>query len=152
MKSIATTTTYASARIDGVLDCSTLKVGVLKTSPQANPVVTFHVIAGIQRHPVWALDRLAAIVFCYVQAVKQHNAELHRDDGVVEVTLSGNLVSGVESVCVVAQSINWHTSSTIRNRAEAMVAEITGGGSRSPLWPFTEPMQLPLQAPTRRKP
>jgi len=41
-----------------------MKIGILKTPPQSTPVVAFQVLAGLQRHPVWAIDRLAAVVYC----------------------------------------------------------------------------------------
>jgi hypothetical protein len=143
---ISTTTAYASARIDGVLDCKTLKVGILKTSSQLTPVATFHIAAGIQRHPVWALDRLAAVVYCYCQAVKNHATS--SNSHVIEVNLSANLVSGSEAICIVASNINWHTSKEIRNQAEAMIATMTCNSSRwADQWPFKDAMQMPVRKP-----
>ena len=66
-----TSTAYASARLDGVLDYMTLKIGLLTKTPQPTPVIAFYVLAGLQRHPIWALDRMAAVVFCYCVTAKQ---------------------------------------------------------------------------------
>jgi hypothetical protein len=107
---------YASARIDGVLDCKTMKIGILKTPTQSTPVVTFQVLAGLQRHPVWALDRLAAVVYCYCLAA-----------------------------CIIASSIQWHTSKEIRGQAEAMIAAMTCSSPRwTDRWPFKDAMQMPI--------
>jgi hypothetical protein len=135
---------YASARIDGVLDCKTMKVGILKTPPQSTPVVAFQVLAGLQRHPVWALDRLAAVVYCYCLAVRNH-AESSDRGQLIELNLSANLVSGLEAVCMVASSIHWHTSKEIRDQAEGMIAAMTCSSSRwAERWPFKASMQMPI--------
>jgi hypothetical protein len=138
---------YASARIDGVLDCKTMKIGILKTLPQATPVVAFHVLAGLQRHPVWALDRLAAVVYCYCLAVRKH-AESSGGGQLIELNLCANLVSGSEAVCIIASSINWHTSKEIRDQAEGMIARMTGTGVRwAKQWPFRDTLQMPVIKP-----
>jgi len=135
---------YASARIDGVLDCKTMKIGILKTPPQSTPVVAFQVLAGLQRHPVWAIDRLAAVVYCYCQAVRKH-AESSHGSQLIELNLSANLVSGTEAVCIIASSIHWHTSKEIRDQAEAMIAAMTCSNSRwTDRWPFKDAMQMPI--------
>lgn len=146
------TTAYASARIDGVLDCTTLKVGILQTlisSPV--PVARFYVIAGAQRHPIWVIDRLAVVVYCYCQAAKD-NIPVRNDDVElgIEVNLSANLISGTEAVCMVASSINWHTSGKVRGAAEAMIDEMMGNSVRSKnSWPFRDAMQLPVELDSR---
>ena len=138
------TIAYASARIDGVLDCKTMKIGILKTPPQSTPVVAFQVLAGLQRHPVWAIDRLAAVVYCYCQAVRK-NAESSNGSQLIELNLSANLVSGTEAVCIIASSIHWHTSKEIRDQAEAMIAAMTCSNSRwTDRWPFKDAMQMPI--------
>ena len=138
------TIAYASARIDGVLDCKTMKIGILKTPPQSTPVVAFQVLAGLQRHPVWAIDRLAAVVYCYCQAVRKH-AESSNGSQLIELNLSANLVSGSEAVCIIASSIHWHTSKEIRDQAEAMIAAMTCSTSRwTDRWPFKDAMQMPI--------
>ena len=135
---------YASARIDGVLDCKTMKIGILKTPPQSTPVVAFQVLAGLQRHPVWALDRLAAVVYCYCLAVRKH-AESSGSSQLIELNLSANLVSGSEAVCIIASSIHWHTSKEIRDQAEGMIAAMTCSNSRwTDRWPFKDAMQMPI--------
>ena len=140
------TIAYASARIDGVLDCKTMKIGILKTPPQSTPVVAFQVLAGLQRHPVWAIDRLAAVVYCYCQAVRKH-AEAGNGSQLIELNLSANLVSGTEAVCIIASRIHWHTSKEIRDQAEAMIAAMTCSNSCwTDRWPFKDAMQMPIVA------
>lgn len=140
-----TSTAYASARIDGVLDCLTLKVGLLETLSQQTPVVTFHVLAGLQRHPVWAVERLAAVVYCYCQAAKNNMPIRNADDELgIEVNLSANLISGTEAICMVASSINWHTSARVRGAAEAMIDEMVGNSQSNGYWPFKNAMRMPI--------
>ena len=138
---VSTSTAYASARIDGILECHTLRVGILQAPVQLTPVVSFYVQAGLQRHPVWALDRLAAVVYCYCQMAKE------KLDDTIEINLSANLISGSEAICMVASKITWHTSRDVRLRAERMIAEMTCNGVRwsSDCWPFTNPMQMPVR-------
>lgn len=141
------TTVYASARIDGVLDCTTLKVGLLQTPSQPPiPVARFYVIAGVQRHPVWVIDRLAAVVYCYCQAAKQNTDGRYPEDKLgIEVNLSANLVSGSEAICIVASNINWHTSGKIRGAAEALIDDMVGGSRSKDYWPFKDAMRLPVE-------
>ena len=121
-----------------------MKIGILKTPPQSTPVVAFQVLAGLQRHPVWAIDRLAAVVYCYCQAVRKH-AESGNNSQLIELNLSANLVSGSEAVCIIASSIHWHTSKEIRDQAEGMIAAMTCASSRwTDRWPFKDAMQMPI--------
>jgi hypothetical protein len=144
MNNSSSSTAYASARIDGALDCRTLKVGLLKVPDRLTPVVTFHVLAGLQTHPVWALDRLAAVVYCYCLALRKHVASSGGGQ-LIEINLSASLVSGSDAVCVVASNINWHTSREIRSQAEAMIATMTSTGSRwAAQWPFKDAMRMPV--------
>jgi hypothetical protein len=138
-----TTIAYASAHIDGVLDCRSLKVGILET-PQPTPVAFFQVIAGVQRHPVWAIDRMAAFVYCYCHAADDH------DQAAIEINLTGNLVSGDRTACVVVSNIFWHTSKRIRSLAETMIASMISNGnghSWANHWPSHEAMQMPVNEP-----
>ena len=143
------TVVYASAHIDGVLDCTTLKVGQLQTYSQLVPVAKFYVIAGIQRHPIWAIERLASVVYCYCQAARMsQTGRLHSPDETVGImiNLCGSLVSSSEAICVVASSIHWHTSAQIRITAEAMIEELKiVGNKKLPTWPFKDAMRLPIQ-------
>ena len=134
-----TSTAYASARLDGVLECETLKIGILKTPPLITPVATFYILAGLQRHPVWALDRLAAVTYCYCQMAQKYGQLT------IEVNLTAHLVSGSETVCVVARNIHWHTSKEIRNQAEGMAAAMACLGPRwVDQWPSKDAMQMPI--------
>ena len=134
-------TVYAAAHIDGTLDCQTMKVGILQAPLQPTPVAFFRVVAGLQRHPVWAIDRLAVVVYCYYQSALNYNQPA------IEINLTGNLVSGTEAVCVIASKITWHTSREIRHWAEAKVSAMCEGSQWVNRWPFTEPMQMPVSRP-----
>jgi hypothetical protein len=86
-------------------------------------------------------------VYCYSQAAKQNTASRDPEDKLgIEVNLSANLVSGIEAICIVASSINWHTSGRIRGTAEAMIDEMIGRSNRlKNNWPFKDPMRLPIE-------
>jgi len=125
------TNVYASVHIDGVLDRGSLKVGVLDERPSHDapptPVVFFRVVTGLQRHPVWAIGSIAAKVYCYCQAA----GEQEQDE--IEVSLTGNLVSGDKAVCVVAANIVWHTSKLVRSLAETRISAMMASGC-GPSW------------------
>ncbi len=132
-------TVYAVVHIDGELQVGSLQTGVLGKT--GTPAVSFKVYAGEQVHPVWALDVLAVVVYCYCQAARKY--EIDR----LQVNVTSHLVSGVFSSCVVAKSIQWHTSKLVREKAERMITEMTfGKGKLTDQWPSTEPMELPVQA------
>ena len=120
-------TTYASARLDGIFVCSTLQAGILRNTN--SPVVSFTVEAGVQTHPVWALDRLAFVVYSYCRASKENP---------VEVNLEGTLISNESVSVVVANRIQWHTSRKIRTNAERMISEM-----RLDRWPKAK-LELPV--------
>jgi len=120
-------TTYASARLDGIFICGTLQAGILRNTN--SPVVSFTVEAGVQTHPVWALDRLAFVVYSYCRASKENP---------VEVNLEGTLISNESVSVVVANRIQWHTSRKIRTNAERMISEM-----RLDRWPKTK-LELPV--------
>ena len=120
-------TTYASARLDGIFVCGTLQVGILRNTN--SPVVSFTVEAGVQTHPVWALDRLAFVVYSYCRASKENP---------VEVNLEGTLISNESVSVIVANRIQWHTSRKICTNAERMISEM-----RLDRWPKTK-LELPV--------
>ncbi len=142
-------TPYALAHIDGELDCATIKTGIFETWGK-RPTAFFQVIAGLQRHPVWAMDRLAAEVYCYSQAATKNG--LTR----IEINVIADLVSGNWTTCPLASRIIWHTSSKVRTQAEAMVTTMIGkekdiGHGRScpwvDRWPAQESMKMPVTGP-----
>ena len=129
-------TTYASVRLDGLFLCRALRAGILQGT--ASPVVCFAVTAGAQEHPVWALDRLAFVVYAYCQA--------SRDGTPVEVSLEGTLVSNELISIVVANRVQWHTARKTRMAAERMIAGITLGKKLPDDWPITA-ITLPVSYP-----
>jgi hypothetical protein len=77
-------------------------------------------------------------------AVRKH-AESSAGGQLIELNLSANLVSGSEAVCIIASSIQWHTSKEIRGHAEAMIAAMTCSSPRwTDRWPFKDAMQMPI--------
>ena len=136
------TSSNATAHIDGGLDCTTIRVGILDTGPLPTPVATFLVTSGLQNHPIWALDRLAAVVYCYCQAIKSLPNCLQ----IIEINLTANLVSGPQAACIVANSITWHTSKAVRDLAEPAIARMIGDHARwETRWPSSEPLIFPVE-------
>ena len=132
--------TYATSHIDGGLDCSSLSIGILESMPDS-PIVKAMVIAGKQAHPIWALDRLALVIYCYVQSAKYHYP---RGPLPIQVNVRSSLISNAVTSCVVADSIIWHTSETIRSDAERLLAKLSSNACLTTQWPSTTEMSLPI--------
>jgi hypothetical protein len=132
--------TYATSHIDGGLDCSSLSIGILESMPDT-PIVKAMVIAGKQAHPIWALDRLALVIYCYVQSAKYHYPGGPLP---IQVNIRSSLVSNAITSCIVADSIIWHTSETIRSDAERLIAKMTSDACLTSHWPAKTEMTLPI--------
>lgn len=149
--------TFASVHIDGAVLCSSVLAGVLPTPGVPSPVSKFELSAGVQIHPIWTLDRLAVVVYCYTQTAIEMDAKT------LQVNVHGTLVSNETSI-VIADAVEWHTSRAVRDAAENMITRLTagtethGGLTRLPnSWP-TQQIVLPIsrqefrgQTPTRRR-
>jgi hypothetical protein len=132
--------TYAMSHIDGGLECSSLSMGILKSMPDS-PIVKAMVIAGKQAHPIWAMDRLALVVYSYIQSAKYHYP---RGPLPIQVNIRGSLVSNENISCIVADSIIWHTSESIRSDAEQLIAKMTSDANLISHWPATTEIALPV--------
>ena len=99
------------------------------------------VIAGKQAHPVWALDRLALVIYSYVQSAKYHYP---RGPLPIQVNIRSSLISNAITSSIVADSIIWHTSETIRSDAERLLAKLTSNTCLTTQWPSTTEMSLPI--------
>jgi len=132
--------TYATSHIDGGLDCSNLSIGILKSVPDS-PIVKAMVIAGQQAHPIWALDRLALVIYCYVQSAKYHYP---RGPLPIQVNVRSSLISNSVTSCIVADSIIWHTSEAIRLDAERLMAKLSSDACLISQWPAKNAMSLPV--------
>jgi hypothetical protein len=128
------------SHIDGGLDCSSLSKGILRSMPDS-PIVKAMVIAGKQAHPIWAMDRLALVIYSYVQSAKYHYP---RGPLPIQVNIRGSLVSNESTSCIVADSIIWHTSEAIRSDAERLIAKLTSDARLTSHWPETAEMALPV--------
>jgi hypothetical protein len=105
------------------------------------PIVKAMAIAGQQAHPIWALDRLALVIYCYVQSAKYHYP---RGPLPIQVNIRSSLISNAITSCIVADSIIWHTSETIRSDAERLLAKLTSNACLTTQWPSTIEMSLPV--------
>ena len=139
--------TYAMSHIDGGLDCSSLSMGILKSMPDS-PMVKAMVIAGKQAHPIWAMDRLALVIYSYLQSAKYHYP---RGPLPIQVNIRGSLVSNESMSCIVADSIIWHTSETIRVDAERLVAKLASDAHLTTHWPAKTEMALPVGGESLRE-
>jgi hypothetical protein len=140
-------TTYATSSIDGGLDCSNLSIGVLNSMPNT-PIARAIVFAGQQAHPVWALDRHALEIYCYVQA-----ANYHYPDGAhpIQVNIHSSLVSDENTSCVVVDNIIWHTSEMIRASARVLISKMASPANLTKHWPASAPMSLPVRNEALRR-
>jgi hypothetical protein len=134
------------SHIDGGLDCSSLSIGILKSVPDS-PILKAMVIAGKQAHPIWALDRLALVIYSYVEAAKYHYP---RGPLPIQVNIRSSLISNERTSCIVADSIYWHTSEAIRVDAERLIAKMTSAARMTTHWPTKTEMALPVNNETMR--
>ena len=135
--------TYASVRFDGSISCMTVRAGIIRTPGGSSPVVAFQVSAGIQTHPVWALDRLALVIFCYCKAARE--GSIAGTGELIQVNVEGTLVSNDHTSVAVANSIHWHTSKRVRELAENMISEMANGVYTRE-WPQIS-LTLPIEYP-----
>ena len=133
--------TYAISHLDGGLDCSSLSIGVLTSMPDS-PIVKAMVIAGRQAHPIWALDRLALVIFSYVEAAKYHHPSGPLP---IQVNVRGSFISDASTSCIVAETIYWHTSERIRVDAERIISKLVSSAKLTTHWPAKTKMGLPVE-------
>ncbi len=133
-------TAYAVTRLDGALLHSSICAGLMSTGLTKSPIVHFRVLAGVQPHPVWALDDLAIEIYSYCQAAKDAGvSDMH-----LQVSVIGSLVSTEKFFNVIAGYIEWHIpSSRLRTEAERVLAKMRRNGRTS--WPG-ESLSLPVQS------
>ena len=133
---------YATAHIDGAVICSSLTLGILTIGREKSPVVNAYMTAGSQTQNFWALDRLAVVVYCYVQAANK----LYPTPEPLQANLAGVLISNQDpTTIVVARSITWHTSESIRKLAELLITELADESvSLTSHWPGKKEMSLPV--------
>lgn len=112
-----------------------------------SPIVKAMVIAGRQAHPIWALDRLALVIYCYVEATKYH----HPNEPLpIQVNVRGSIISDESTSCIVADSIHWHTSEQIRVDAERLVSKMFSSSGLTARWPTKIEMVLPVYGGTMK--
>ncbi len=130
---------YAVAHLDGVLLYRCVRAGLMTTGLTKSPIVYFKVLAGVQSHPVWALDDLALEIYSCCQAAKEEGVS----DTHLQVSVTGSWVSAENFSNIVASDVEWHiASSNLRKKAERAIAEMkTRGRDRWPLDPLTLPVQ-----------
>jgi hypothetical protein len=121
-------TPYANARFDGYLVFDSVQAGMVKIGMSSAPVVRFNVVTGIQRHPVFALDKLAIVIFSYCKAAQ----ELCMNDTQLQTSWTASWVSTDNYSNLVATHVEWHTSPKVRVAAQRMLAEFESG---RPSWP-----------------
>jgi hypothetical protein len=109
------------------------------------PIAKVMAIAGQQAHPIWALDRLALVIYCYVQSAKYHYP---RGPLPIQVNVRSSLISNASTSCIVADSIIWHTSEAIRSNAERLIAKLASNPCLIANWPSKNEMNLPVNCET----
>ncbi len=131
-------TAYAVARFDGALLYDSVRAGLMTTGLTKSPIVHFKVMAGVQSHPVWALDDLAVEIYAYCQAAKGAGvSETH-----LQVSVTGSWVSADDFSNIIANYIEWHiASSNLRTKAEHALADMKRSKRES--WPSVA-LNLPV--------
>src|SRR5512138_110810 len=133
-------TAYAVAHLDGVLLFQGIRAGLMTTGLTKSPIVCFKVLAGVQAHPVWALDDLAIEIYSCCQAAKEEGVS----DTHLQVSVTASWVSTENFSNMIASDIEWHiASSTLRTKAERTIARLRKNGKDG--WPL-DPLTLPVQA------
>ncbi len=132
---------YAIARFDGFVIFGDVQMGMMKTGITRSPIVKFSVVAGYQKHPVYALDRLALIVYSYCQAAKSAGI----GETSLQASITASWVSTEQFSNIVATHIEWHTAMTIRPASQQILNDLIESQNRK--WPPTE-ITLPGQRPT----
>lgn len=133
-------TAYAVAHFDGALLYHAIRAGLMTTGLTKSPIVYFKVLAGVQSHPIWALDDLALEIYSCCQAAKEEGVS----DTHLQVSVTGSWVSSENFSNIIASDIEWHiASSSLRAKAERAIAEMRKKGRN--VWP-QDPLVLPVQA------
>ncbi len=130
---------YDFGYVTGQLDVANATFGLMGVKHKT-AVAFFRLAAGIQSHPVRAIDRLAFVVYCYYEVAEQLKVRF------IDVAVKYTLVSGSETSVIMAQSIHWFTSAEIRRQAEIKLGEMTGksrGAVRMSDWPWKQEITLP---------
>ncbi len=130
---------YDFGYVTGQLDVANATFGLMGGTPKT-AVAFFRLTAGIQSHPVRAIERLAFVVYCYYKTAKD------LQEPFIDVAVKYTLVSGSESSLIMAKAINWYTSPEIRHKAEIKLGEMTGKGRgvvRMSAWPWKQEITLP---------
>jgi len=140
MKSRTPYTAYAVTHLDGSLLYSSVRAGLMTTGLTTSPIVHFKVLAGVQSHPVWALDDLAVQIYSYSQAANKAGVS----DTHLQVSVTGSWVSAENFSNIIANYVEWHIpSSQLRGAAEKLYSEMRR--SRSNSWPAS-PLTIPVQS------
>lgn len=131
-------TPYAVARFDGALMYNEIRAGLMKTGITKSPIVLFRVRAGIQLHPVWALDDLAMKVYTYCETARTADVSENH----LQVSVTASWISGETCSNLFASFIEWHiASSELRIKAKDAYRRLRDGKRNS--WPTIE-LKLPV--------
>lgn len=131
-------TPYSVARLDGAVLFNTLQAGLMTTGLTKSPIVHFKVLAGIQQHPMWSLDRTAIAVYSYCETARR----LKIGETQLQVNIMGSWVSSDDFSNIIATHIEWHTSKDVRDAAEKMIDELAR--KNKSLWPV-DSITIPVQ-------
>lgn len=128
----------ANAHFDGFILLDSVEAGLTTPSPSRSPIIYFQVSAGMQPHPVYALDRLAIVIYSYCKA-----AHVLDHDTQMQAYFSCAWVSTAISSNLIATHVEWHVSTRMRTAAQKFIDDIDSSNP-SWVWPKTE-IRLPGQ-------
>lgn len=133
-------TAYTVTRLDGALLHNSICAGLMTTGLTKSPIVQFKVLAGVQSHPVWALDDLAIEIYSYCQAARGAGVS----DTHLRISVTGSLVSAEQFSNVIAGCIEWYIpSGHLRTEAQRILSKMMKSSKSS--WP-AEVLSLPVQS------
>jgi hypothetical protein len=119
-----TYTPYASAHFDGYILHNSIEAGLTTPSPSRSPIVRFKIAAGVQAHPIYALDRLAVTIYAYCKAA----SFLEMDETQMQASLTATWISTDNCSNLVTTHIEWHVSSKLRVEAKKVISEMDKKG------------------------
>lgn len=137
---------YASVNISGTILTDTCDLGIFPTLEIPTPVCRLRVIAGVQSHPIWAIDNQALLIYSWVLQAQRHQIQK------LEAVVSATLISDDDVSLVVADQSTFYNFSCIRDAAIRTYTELKKNNKWLEIWP-QEVMTMPVSfdAIVRRK-
>jgi hypothetical protein len=132
---------YASVNISGTILPDSCDVGIFPTLNIPTPVCRVRVIAGLQTHPVWAIDNQALLIYSWALHAQ------HQGIQKFEAVLSATLISDDDVSLVVVDQSTFYNFSCVREDAIRTYTELKKDNKWLNFWP-QEVMTMPVSFDT----